>query len=86
MTFPGSLPAFAASMVLVLVLAVVGLVQILSHSGSSLIGLVLLVAAGSLRGAASKGRAAYLHRRNMAESWQWAQGLGPRKRQERRRL
>jgi hypothetical protein len=85
MRSPVSLAMFTASMLLALVLVVVGLVLVFTPSGSTLLGLVLIVAAFGLSGYARNARAGHLHRQKMAGMWQWAQGLGPRSKKGGRR-
>jgi hypothetical protein len=45
----------------------------------------LLLAIGAVGVQARNARAERRHREDMASRWEWAQGLGPRKKQERRR-
>jgi hypothetical protein len=74
----GSLASFTATMLLALLMAIAGLGEIVLASGSTLFGIVLLLAAVALSGYAKKARAAHLYRQKMNGLSQWAQGLGPR--------
>lgn len=85
MGLPGSRVAFTATMILALLLGIAGLIQILSPSSNSLLGIVLILAALALSSYAKNARAAHLHQQKMTGLWQWAQGLGPRDRQGKRR-
>ena len=85
MRSPGSRASYTAHMALALLLGFWGLIAILSPSGSTFLGLVLIGLALSLNNYAKAARAAYLHNQKMTGLWHWAQGLGPGTRKGRRR-
>lgn len=78
MPFLGSLPAFTASMALALLLAIGGFAEILTASGSAVLGLLLILAALGLSAYARKARAGHRYQQKLTGLSEWAQGLGPR--------
>ena len=85
MRSPGSRASYTAHMALALLLGLRGLMAILSPSGSSFLGLVLIGLAFGLNNYAQAARTAYLHKQKMTGLWHWAQGLGPEARKGKRR-
>jgi hypothetical protein len=69
MPSPGSPSDFIAWKVLAVVMFIAGLV-----------GVGLVLGAGAVLRRGKDSRAGYLHEQKMTGLWDWAQGLGPRKR------
>jgi hypothetical protein len=64
------------------VMAIGGLYFLFSGSGvlGVVAGIGLILGAGAVLRRGKEARASYLHEQKMGGLWEWAQGLGPRKR------
>lgn len=81
MPLPGSPSDFMAWKVLAVVMFIAGLVSVFSGSlAGVLVGVGLVLGAGAVLRRGKEARAGYLHQQKMTGLWDWAQGLGPRKR------
>jgi hypothetical protein len=82
MPSPGSPSDFVAWKLLAVVMVLGGLYSIFSGSGvlGVLVGIGLIVGAGTVYRRGKEARAGYIHEQRMTGLWNWAQGLGPRKR------
>ena len=78
----GSPKDFMAWKLLAAVMAIGGVWFLFSGSGvlGVIVGLGLIFGASAVYRRGKEARAGYLHEQKMAGLWEWAQGLGPRKR------